>query len=242
MRRGVSPHGRAIMPKSCPECGSAVELAEQEARLLTGTCPGCSKSITLVTGVRLEPGSPERPVAVGEAGTAPGGSSPECPECGGPLSIAIDGHVLTAECDSCDTTIRFFQDRGEAAPDESRRGRSVDRPFRQDRGDRFRPMNARPCRQCGAPLRFTTDESGILTGECDSCGNRFTLPPRSGRDGDRGAGRGRGRPPGRYGSGGGYRYAGRPRGARPEGGRYRPRDEESGPPRRRRRRDSEDST
>ena len=47
---------------------------------------------------------------------------------------------------------------------------------------------ARPCRECGAPLRFSTGPDGAISGECDACGNKFTLPPK--REGFRGGSRG----------------------------------------------------
>lgn len=241
MNVGGSPQRRGPMPKSCPECGSAVELAEEEVRLLTGTCPGCGKPITIVSGARVEPGAPSAPEGGAESEETVRSGGPECPECGGPLSITLEGRTLTAACESCDTTLRFYRGREEGDEGEPVRRPSFDRPRRDAGGPPLRPMNARPCRRCGAPLRFTTDESGILTGECDSCGNRFTLPPRSGRGGDRDTGRGR--PQNRYGPGRGYRSSGRSPGYRSDRGRYRPRDRDdgAGPPRRRRRRDDDES-
>ena len=102
---------------------------------------------------------------------------------------------------------------------------------------------SRPCRQCGAPLRFTTNEEGLLVGECEACGNRFTLPPRTeggrreggfGRD-DRGSrGRRFGPPSGR--SKGGRSYAPRGRSFRRYDSDEAPRDRD----RRRRRREPEE--
>jgi hypothetical protein len=88
----------------------------------------------------------------------------------------------------------------------------------------FRP-NARPCRQCGGPLDFDTNEDGSVTGRCRSCGNTFTMRPREEqrpRSFDRRPGWG-GRP-------GGPRYSSGPR--RPYQGN---RDDDR--PRRRRRRE-----
>jgi len=228
------------VPKSCPDCGAAVEFAEQEARLLTGTCAGCGKMVTVVTGVHLEPGTAEGSLeGTASETTAPAG--PACAECGGPLAIEIDGRRLTASCDSCDATTEFFQGGADERP--APRERSFDGPRRGRGEDGMRGANARPCRQCGAPLRFTTSEDGVLTGECDSCGNRFTLPPRrdSGRGGGFG-GPGRRGPPGRYPPRRDYRSGGDRRPSRPGGSRYRPRDRDDSDdgedrPRRRPRRD-----
>jgi len=222
--------------KSCPDCGAAVELSEQEARLLTGTCPSCGKAVTVVSGVHLSVG----PAEGGPAGEAtPGAAGPACAECGGPLSIEIDGRSLTVSCESCDTSEKFYK-----SPPKEGHGRSGEREpsFDRPRGPRpeggFRPMSSRPCRQCGAPLRFSTDDQGLLTGECDSCGNRFTLPPRSGA---RGGGFRAPRPEGPYGRRRDSRYGGgggRP--PRPGGRRFRPRDgadEDDERPRRRPRRE-----
>jgi hypothetical protein len=182
--------------------------------------------VTVVTGVHVEPGSADE---TAEPGTVPSGgpAGPACAECGGPLTIEIDGRTLTAECDSCDTTIQFFQGDPDSRPSRPPRERSFDGPRREGGGEGFRPMNARPCRQCGAPLKFTTGEDGVLTGECESCGNRFTLPPRrdSGRGGFGGPGR-RG-PPGRFAPRRDYRSGGDRRPPRPGGSRYRPRDRDS---------------
>ena len=216
------------MAKSCPDCGAAVEFAEQEARLLTGTCAGCGKMVTVVAGVHLEPGTAEETSAGGSTSTPAPASGPTCEECGAPLSIQIDGRTLTAECESCDTMLQFFQGEPDSAPERPPRGRSFDGGRRTGGGEGFRPMNSRPCRQCGAPLRFTTSEDGVLTGECDSCGNRFTLPPRrdSGRGGGFG-GSGRRGPPGRYGPRRDYRSGGGRGPPRGSGGKYRPRDRDS---------------
>lgn len=187
---------------SCPECGAEVAYSVEEARVLTGTCDACHKVTTLLQGTV--------PLGTGSGSGATGESAPataeglECSECGSALTVeaSTDGS-LEVRCPECETVARFVP---EGAKTEDRDDRPPRREFR-DRGDRPRggAPNSRPCRQCGAPLTFTTDENGQLTGECSSCGNRFTLPPRR----DRFSGGGRSGPP-RYGgrSSGGYNRGG----------------------------------
>ncbi len=230
------------MPRSCPDCGAAIELAEQPTVLLTGNCSSCGKAVTVVAGAQVTPGTAGSPPGGEEGGSerpTARGAGPECPQCGGPLSVELEGRRLTLSCDSCDTTLEFSQ-RG--APDGSEE-RSVGRGFDRGRGGEGpagpRRPTSRPCRQCGAPLRFFTDENGLLTGECDSCGNRFTLPPRrEPRGGDRfDRPPPKGRPRKEFGGARGYRYGG---GARRTDRRpYASRDSDSGDerPRRRPRRD-----
>jgi hypothetical protein len=199
---------------TCPGCGAEVSYTVQETRVLTGTCADCHRVTTLVEGPlplgTAAPGEGEDTPSM-EAPT-PVAGGPECAECGSPLAVAAreDG-MLTVSCAECETTTTFVPE-GSAPPPppRERAGRSdrYERPRRRDDSEGEGAPNARPCRQCGAPLKFTTDAEGVLTGECASCGNRFTLPPR--RDsgygrGDRGGGD-------RYGSRGPPRYGRRPGG------------------------------
>ncbi|MGI0130610.1 MAG: hypothetical protein ACREEC_10755 [Thermoplasmata archaeon] len=203
---------------TCPGCGAEVSYAVQETRVLTGTCADCHRVTTLVEGP-LPPGTAalaegEKVAAGGEDAGAPGG--PECAECGSPLSIsAREDGMLEVSCAECETTTTFVPEGSHPPPPARGRPERYGRSPRPDDARGEGPSNARPCRQCGAPLKFTTDAEGVLTGECSSCGNRFTLPPRRdsgfGRE-DRGGGRrdgARGPPrygrrPGGYSGGGGY--------------------------------------
>ncbi len=231
------------MSSSCPDCGNPMEFAEREVRLRTGQCSGCGHEFTLVVGSAISPPGPV-PVTAGaegpgETGPVPEGT-PECADCGSPLLFRVrDDGSLEARCDSCDTT-EIYVARS-AAPREERPARR-ERSFAPPGGGPMGPRS-RPCRQCGAPLRFTTNEEGLLVGECEACGNRFTLPPRTeggrreggfGRD-DRGSrGRRFGPPSGR--SKGGRSYAPRGRSFRRYDSDEAPRDRD----RRRRRREPEE--
>jgi DNA-directed RNA polymerase subunit RPC12/RpoP len=241
------------MASSCPDCGSAVEYTDREVRLRTGTCAACGHEFTFVVGTAIEIGEvpgPSEAVASGEAATSavPG---PECADCGTTLVFRArpDGS-LEASCEECESTTLFVPsspgaERGSPGfPTEERRP-SRGRPPREDRDSSMGPRG-RPCRQCGAPLRFTTNDEGSLVGECDSCGNKFILPPREfsggrGRPSDRGPSRSgggrygppRGRPSYNRGPGG---YNRRPR---PYGRDRGDSDDDDGDKRRRRRRDSE---
>jgi ssDNA-binding Zn-finger/Zn-ribbon topoisomerase 1 len=232
------------MASTCPECGSAMEFADHEVRLKTGVCPSCSKEFAMVEGstVSARLGSPpargptstaeeddeEEEVEVVEGG-------PECEECGTPLAIGPGPNgSLKVACPECETSTIFVPQSEERPKERSR-----------ERGPRFESEGprSRPCRKCGAPLRFSTGEDGLLVGECEACGNRFTLPPRP----DRGGGnRGfRGGPPYgrrefRSGGGGPRRFSDRRegRGGRPFRSRDRGRsdDDESSDSNRRSRR------
>jgi hypothetical protein len=219
--------------------------------VLTGTCAGCQRVTTLIEGPlplgTAVPGDGEE--VPSDGGIAGGG--PECAECGSPLTVsARDDGMLEVACSECETTTTFVP-QGTPPPRAPRerddRPSRDDRPRRRDDDSGGGMSNARPCRQCGAPLKFTTDDEGVLTGECSSCGNRFTLPPRR----DSGAGRGDrggysprgppryGRKPGGWSGGGGGSYGGRPRSGGSSGGygrRERSVDsDDSGDDRRRRR-------
>ncbi len=216
---------------TCPECGAEVAYSVQEARVLTGTCGECHRVTTLVQG-GLPLGTPgsEAEASATEESSSPPAAGPECATCGEPLVVtARDDGTLQVECAECGTRTTFVP-AGRGAPRGAPEGSERYRPRGSDEGrEGGGPSRSRPCRQCGAPLTFTTDDEGNLTGECASCGNRFTLPPR--RDGgpsrDRG-GYGAGRPS-RYGrGGGGWSGGGKPRYRERSGGyRAAPRRRES---------------
>ena len=168
------------MPNSCPDCGAEIEYSEREVRLRTGHCGACGHEFTFVAGAALplpepaEPGSGADADAGADTG-APAASGLECEECGTPLTLRArrDGS-LEARCEECEsTTIYVPRSAAEGEPREGRPSRGYPPGGEGPR--------SRPCRQCGAPLRFSTNEEGLLVGECDACGNRFTLPPRTDR-------------------------------------------------------------
>jgi hypothetical protein len=232
------------MASSCPDCGSAVEYTDREVRLRTGTCAACSHEFTFVAGTTIEIGEPLKPGETPSRGApaAPAVPGPECADCGTPLVFrARSDGSLEASCEECESTTLFVP----SSQAEERRP-SRGRPPREDRESSMGPgLRGRPCRQCGAPLRFTTNDEGSLVGECDSCGNKFTLPPREFSGGGRSSDRRPGRP-------GGSRYGpprGRPsynrgpggynRRPRPYGRDRRESDDDDEDNRRRRRRSSE---
>ncbi|MCI4335092.1 MAG: hypothetical protein L3K04_05660 [Thermoplasmata archaeon] len=215
--------------KACPSCGSALEYEHSPAELESATCGTCERQFTLVT-----PGSgPATLVSESteeEAETA-AGPAMACSECGGSMQLDLSraGQIL-ATCDSCEHRVTFLASDGKR-PWTPRAGREERGPPR-DRDSAAGP--SRPCRKCGGALQFSRDEEGNTVGECESCGNRFTLPPREDRGGPpRSYGRGRSD------AGGGYR--GRPSGPPRSYGRGRPsrysdRDGGDAPDNRRRRR------
>jgi ssDNA-binding Zn-finger/Zn-ribbon topoisomerase 1 len=223
------------MTNTCPDCGATMELEQREVRLRTGVCPACAKEFAFVEGEGIasrlsSPPSASEEEPEGEAEDETTGGGPECEECGTPLAFrAAENGSLEVVCTECDTTTVFVP-KSEAV-----------RPPREapPRFEGEMPRG-RPCRRCGAPLRFSTGEDGLLVGECASCGNRFTLPPRPDRGGGgrgyRGAPR-TGRRDFRRSPGGRPPYPGRG-GHRPfrrfdrRGG---PRDEDEDRPRKRRR-------
>jgi hypothetical protein len=224
---------------SCPGCGAELEYSVETTRVLTGTCGQCQRVTTLIEGP-LPPGTPTAsPPGSGDeaAGSAATPGAPECAECGSPLAVRVqrDGS-LEVSCEECETTSRFVPEGAGEGP--RGRGREDRRPPREPPGGGG--PRARPCRQCGAPLTFTTDEDGQLVGECRACGNRFTLPPRRNDFG------GRAERPGRFPPRGPSRYPRRPAGwsggeGRSYGGprhdvRRRSDSDEDGDDRRRRRR------
>lgn len=233
------------MATACPDCGADVELADRLVHLKAGTCAGCGHRLTVVSE-EVGPGAPqeEGPAASLESPATGGGAEveevvvetgPPCPSCGGVLELSAgEDRRLTAVCSDCDSEFTYVlqTEKDERPPRRESRER--------DGGD-FRQEGpaARPCRKCGEPLRFSTNPDGTVTGICDSCGNRFTLPPRrtDRRDDRRGGG---------YRSGGdrgGPRAGGWRRGGRSDSG-YPSRGR--GPPSRgrpqRRRRDRDDDS
>jgi phage FluMu protein Com len=230
------------MAHSCPECGASIEFEEREVRLRTGTCPSCAKEFAFVEGTTVSSrlGTPPPGATAAEGELEEGEVSaegPECEECGSPLSVrAGEAGSLEVTCPECETTAVFVPKRGPATY-----GKGRERPTRLD----TEAPRGSPCRKCGAPLRFSTNDEGLVVGECDSCGNRFTLPPRrGGGEGPRGyrSGAAFDRRGFRPGPGGQPYYRGR---GRDGGGRPFRRAEGRGPPRyddedrrrRRRRRD-----
>ncbi len=145
-----------------------------------------------------------------------------CRKCGEALTFEEneEGKVI-GTCSQCSTQFTFQLNR----PAPPRRAGGWERPRPQGRGGWGREEAAprRGCRECGAPLRFTPNEDGSVTGTCTSCGNQFTLPPRESR-GEGAGGRGG------YGRGGGG-YGRREGGGGRPGGGYRPRTNfrDSGP-------------
>lgn len=224
----------------CPGCGAEVEFESHEARLLTGTCPSCHRVSTIVEGA-VAAGTPGPPTGSPAPAEAPRVAGLECSECGSALVIEPqeDGS-LELHCSECESVARFVRDDA-AAGERAERGPERYRPRFEPRSGPARPPPGRPCRQCGSPLSFSTDEEGNLVGECAACGNRFTLPPR--RDGPRSEGRGRYPPrgPPRYGRRPGGFSRGRPRFGGDRGPAARGGPDRGGPddPRRRRRRPRE---
>jgi len=235
------------MTNSCPDCGTSMEYEQHEVRLRTGTCPSCAKEFAFVEGTAVSSKLGAPPEGSSSEEDAGGGVAvergPECETCGAPLAFREGkGGTLEVVCADCETTTVFVPQQSAPRLERIRE----DRPQRFERPPRPGGFDAegprgRPCRKCGATLRFSTGEDGNLVGECESCGNRFTLPPRD----DSGAGRGRpsygrsnfrpssgGRPPyrGRGGYGGGRSY-------RPSDRRGPPRSDDDDNRRKRRRRD-----
>jgi DNA-directed RNA polymerase subunit M/transcription elongation factor TFIIS len=243
------------MSAHCPSCGSDVEVTPRAIEVEAGTCAGCSRAFLLLpanadlvtTVVTSVPGT--------EADADDDDDeelSAACVECGGTLVLSVDGeNALAATCDDCDTVFKLV--RADAPERPARRLEDApERPSRDrdsDRGDDRRaprrefdsagpPSRARPCRKCGGPIVFSDGEDGGMVGTCQSCGNRFSLRPRTDGGGSRDRGFGssgprRGGPPPWKSRGGSGGYAG--------GGRRPPRsdsgDDDRRPQRRRRRDD-----
>jgi DNA-directed RNA polymerase subunit M/transcription elongation factor TFIIS len=145
-----------------------------------------------------------------------------CRTCGAALTFEEneEGQVI-GTCSQCSS--RFTFQLGRPAPPRREGGWERPRPRARPGWGREEEAPRRGCRECGAPLRFTPNEDGSVTGTCTSCGNQFTLPPRESRGGG-GGGRGG------YGGGGGG-YGRRDGGGGRPGGGYRPRSNfrDSGP-------------
>jgi hypothetical protein len=240
-----------------------MEYDARPATVLMGSCGSCGHQLTILQGggeSSADGGvSPPDPSHGADAGTlhawkatAPAVDGPPCPACGEALTFRSGGGPnIEATCSGCGATSSYVP-AGMAPREFSRREpprpERSERPARFERSDDsepgFRNANARPCRECGGALRFSTAPDGTISGECGSCGNRFTLPPR--RDfggGDRGGGRRfeqrAGPPRGKFGGHVGSRPYGRPPGGgggfrRREGGEDRDGDDR---PRRRPRRE-----
>ncbi|MCI4363658.1 MAG: hypothetical protein L3K13_05065 [Thermoplasmata archaeon] len=185
--------------KACPSCGSTLEYEHSPAELETATCATCERQFTLVTPgtgpATLVSESTEEPAA------GPGLVGPECEECGEPMQVEFKGSSrVSLTCEECSRTVTLLPSEGPAAP--APRFERIER--REGSRGPPRASVSRPCRQCGAPLRFSTDDDGNTVGECEACGNRFTLPPRE--NGGRGGGSFRkgGFRPRPDGGGGGY--------------------------------------
>lgn len=234
------------MPKSCPECGAAVEFTSQKTEVLQGECTACHHAYVLlpvespIEHLGAAEGAKEAEEAAEELDEEEEESLLPCPTCGEGLELETAGpDRLTATCGSCGAVVRFRRESEEAEGEEP-----MARPMRgpSRRGDAgAEPPRARPCRQCGAPLRFETNADQTVTGRCESCGNEFTLPPRREGGGAR-FGRGGGGGYSRFPRGGGRfgkpRFGGRSEGPR-RGGRFRGSrdDDHEGTERRRRRRE-----
>jgi hypothetical protein len=225
------------MPRTCPDCGTSVEYSTRTAYVLNGSCGQCGLVLTVLEDAPGTPsGAPPVGTTIGSSprGSASRGNEPPCPACGAPLGFhASSSGGIEGTCTGCGASSEYVPAGSAAREDAPMRGRRPERPsFSGGGGGGSFPSQARPCRECGGPLRFSTTPDGTVAGECGSCGNKFVLPPR--RDGD-GGGRGgggrrfdRGSGP-RFGGGGGRRD-GPPRYGRPPGGpgRFRPREDRGG--------------
>jgi DNA-directed RNA polymerase subunit RPC12/RpoP len=210
---------RCTVSNSCPDCGADVEFVSRPSRVMNGQCSDCGHAFTIFEGAE--------PPATGSSAETPGSpaaAGPPCSDCGAALSLAPGpSGSIAAECGGCGSKFQFVLE-GSPPPRGPPPRFSRGPPMRDDR--RGPPVpGSRPCRECGGPLRFVTSPEGGVTGECESCGNRFTLPPR------RDSGFERRGPPRRFNPR--YSSRGPPTYRRPE---RRGRDSENdGPPRRRRR-------
>lgn len=211
------------MTSTCPDCGTAVEVSIRSARMMSGTCPDCGRPMLVIQEITPlaggeAPSEGETVVAQGLSPPAPDG--PACEKCHAPLGFrTTDASGVEAVCRSCGTVVAYVR---AGADDEDGFARPNDRSRRPPPRPRDREFGSapptRPCRECGGALRFSTNPDGTVAGECTSCGNRFSLPPRSegrGRSGGGGYGGDR-----RGGGGGGFRPGGR-REWTPGGGRGR---------------------
>jgi ribosomal protein L37AE/L43A len=224
------------MTQTCPDCGTPVEYVERAAQVLTGNCADCGHAFTILQGApddvsnlpaRAAKGA-RTPTGEGDEPVEIAGDRPKCDDCGSTLSFRIaEGRGVEGVCPGCQSKFAYVLSGGEAESAPRMR------PYRErpsgGRDADFGAPRSRPCRECGGPLRFATNPDGTVGGECSSCGNKFTLPPRRDDDGGGRGDRGGGRPFNRnYAprSGGGGRWS-------PGGGRGGPRrfDGPRGPPR-----------
>jgi len=137
-----------------------MDFEQHEARLRTGTCPACAKEFAFVEGTTVSsrlgspPSGPASPADEGVSASAGVEGGPECDECGSPLSFREGkGGSLEVVCPDCETTTVFVPKRESARPERER-----ERPEGFDGG----APRGRPCRKCGAPLRFSTGDDGLL--------------------------------------------------------------------------------
>ncbi|MFZ0698577.1 MAG: hypothetical protein WAN74_00030 [Thermoplasmata archaeon] len=223
------------MTQTCPECGTPVEYVERAAQVLTGSCTDCGHAFTILQGSSADaPNLPPRGARVAlrpdtEEGSEVGGDRPKCEDCGSTLSFrASPSGGVEGICPGCQS--KFGYTPAGAEMESAPRMRPPRGRPSPGRDSDFEAPRTRPCRECGGPLRFSTNPDGTVAGECGSCGNKFTLPPRRDDEGGRGE-RGGGRPfnrnfAPRSGGRGGGRYS-------PGGGRGGPRrfDSPRGPPR-----------
>ena len=168
------------MTNSCPDCGAEIEFTVRPAQIRAANCGACGHAYTLyeepgsssATGLSGAPGTPEEASEV-EGNGAKGLSLP-CPACGGALGLTLgpDGRLAGA-CDDCDEEFVYVRSGPGAPPERESRRPSFNRGPMGGEGPR-----SRPCRECGAPLRFSTGPDGTVEAACTSCDNRFTLPPR----------------------------------------------------------------
>lgn len=198
-----------VMESSCPDCGAEAGFAERTARVLQGTCVGCGRTFTIVQDVSAASVTPSPPAPMAAAAPGPTESDsrpsppapvppagPSCGLCGATLALRASSDTsFEARCRSCSATFTYVLATPSAARTSPRFVAQGPPPREARPGPGL--SKARPCRECGGPLRFTTDPAGNITGECSSCGNRFTLPPRrdfGGRRDGRGGLRGPDRP------------------------------------------------
>jgi hypothetical protein len=187
-----------------------MEFEVHPASVLLGTCADCGHAFTLVEGTatpapRVAPPGSE-PAAAGAEGAGEAGDEDRltCGACGSTLKFRERGDSgIQSVCPGCHATENYVAASSVRAPPRER----FERPRRfEGRGEGFEaPRTARPCRECGGPLAFSTNPDGTVEGVCQACGNRFTLPPRrdDGRPSD-------GRRGPRFDRGGGSRYGRKP--------------------------------
>lgn len=236
------------MTRTCPDCGTAVDYTVRTASVLSGTCKQCGRAHTILqdtsaTSPGIEHSGPEATGGPAEEGHGTGRTGiaasmvdgPTCAVCGSLLMFhASPGRGMDATCSGCGAHSAYILAEPESGGFRRMRAPQPNPVGQGSQG--FPSSRARPCRECGGPLRFSTSPDGTISGECGSCGNRFTLPRRNDSEG---GSRGRGgarfdrRSGPSFGRGGGPRSYGRP-----PPGRFRRRESDpdrDGDDRRRRR-------